>query len=93
MFRCLYGTVAFKGVNPEKVYEDIRHRRIQWPPEEIIDQYMSKEAQDLIGRMIQISPGNRLGATLETLAILKQHPFFAGIDFDEVSSPDFSGLK
>lgn len=37
LFRCLYGTVAFKGVNPEKVYDDIRHRRIHWPPDEIID--------------------------------------------------------
>jgi serine/threonine protein kinase len=93
LFRCLYGTVAFKGVNPEKVYDDIRNRRIQWPPEEIIDKYMSKEAVDLINRMIQLSPGNRLGASLETIAILKQHPFFAGINFEEVSSPTYSGLK
>ena len=54
---------------------------------------MSKEAVDLINRMIQLSPGNRLGATLETIAILKQHPFFAGIDFDEVSSAGYTGLK
>ena len=52
LFRALYGTVAFKGVNPEKVYDDIKNRRIAWPPDHIIDAIMSKEAQDLINRMI-----------------------------------------
>ncbi len=56
LFRVLYGTVAFKGTNPDKVYDDIRNRRINWPPEEVIDQYMSKEAVHLINLMIQTSP-------------------------------------
>jgi serine/threonine protein kinase len=52
LFRTLYGAVPFPGTNPAKVYEDIKSRRITWPPEEIIDQIMSKEAQQLIGFMI-----------------------------------------
>ena len=43
--------------------------------------------------MIQISPGNRLGSNLESLAIMKQHPFFAEIDFEAISRPDYTGIK
>jgi hypothetical protein len=43
--------------------------------------------------MLQISPENRLGHDLESLAVLKTHPFFAGIDFQEVSSKKFKGLR
>lgn len=93
LFRILYGKVPFPGTNPDKVYDDIKHRRITWPMDNIIDEIMSKEAQDLINRMIQISPGNRLGHNLESIAILKQHPFFYGIDFEAISKPDYTGIQ
>lgn len=41
--------------------------------------------------MIQIEPSARLGNNLESTQILKQHPFFAGIDFDEISKKDYDG--
>jgi len=37
-------TVPFKGVNPNKVYADIKARNIQWPAEEIVKARMSFEA-------------------------------------------------
>ena len=46
---------------------------------------MSKEAQDLIDKMIQINPSDRLGHNLESIALLKQHPFFNGVNFEEIS--------
>ena len=54
---------------------------------------MSLEARDLINRMIQVDPKNRLGHDLESMGHLKQHPFFEGIDFDEVSDKSFVGLR
>jgi hypothetical protein len=53
---------------------------------------MSKEAFHLINAMIQIEPKNRLGHDLESLKLLKTHPFFDGIDFDEVSKKDYKAL-
>ena len=44
LFRILYGKVPFPGTNPDKVYDDIKHRRITWPMDNIIDEIMSKEA-------------------------------------------------
>ena len=46
---------------------------------------MSKDAQDLIDKIIQIKPSDRLGHNLESIALLKQHPFFKGIDCEEIS--------
>lgn len=54
---------------------------------------MSIEAQDLVNRMIQINPGNRLGHNLENIQILKGHPFFQGINFTDISKRDYTGLR
>ena len=51
------------------------------------------EARDLINRMIQVDPNNRLGHNLESLGHLKQHPFFEGVDFAEVSDKSYTGLR
>ena len=85
----LAGHVPFRGSNPPTVYKDIKTRNIHWP--ENLDEVMSKEAQDLINRMIQIEPNARLGHNLESTQILKQHPFFTGINFDEISKKDYDG--
>ena len=85
----LAGHVPFRGSNPPTVYKDIKQRNIHWP--ENLDEVMSKEAQDLINRMIQLEPSARLGNNLESTQILKQHPFFTGINFDEISKKDYEG--
>ena len=69
LFKMLVGHVPFRGSNPPTVYKDIKQRNIHWP--ENLDQVMSKEAQDLINRMIQIEPSARLGHDLESTQILK----------------------
>lgn len=52
LFKMLTGHVPFKGSVAHTVYKDIKNRNIQWPAPDVIDQIMSKEAQDLINRMI-----------------------------------------
>jgi serine/threonine protein kinase len=81
LFKMLVGVVPFKGMNPIKVYSDIKSRNIGWPRPDILPTIMSTDAIDLINRMIQLNPDDRLGCNLESLAILKEHPFFNGIDF------------
>jgi len=63
----LVGAVPFKGTNPNKVYSDIKSRNIQWPRPDVLPSIMSIEAIDLINKMIQINPDDRLGANLESL--------------------------
>mmetsp|Transcript_41780 Transcript_41780/g.63803 ORF Transcript_41780/g.63803 Transcript_41780/m.63803 type:complete len:114 (+) Transcript_41780:881-1222(+) len=93
LFKMLTGTVPFKGSQSYQVYKDIKTRNIQWPPEEKKKECISPEAEDLINRMIQLEPNARLGHNPESLKLLKTHPFFAGIDFNEISSKKYTGLK
>ena len=71
LFKMLVGHVPFKGTNQNKVYSDIKERNISWPDADEIELFMSPVAQDLVNRMIQIDPKNRLGHDLKSIAILK----------------------
>lgn len=52
LFKMFVGKVPFKGTNPAIVYKDIKSRNIQWPEPDVLETIMSKEACDLINRMI-----------------------------------------
>ena len=43
--------------------------------------------------MIQVDPKKRLGRDPTSMVDLKKHPFFQGIDFQEVSSDNYTGAK
>ncbi|ETM43744.1 AGC protein kinase, variant 1 [Phytophthora nicotianae P10297] len=45
--------------------------------------YLSDDAKDLISKLLQKDPKNRLGGTeANAMSAVKAHPFFKGIDFD-----------
>lgn len=50
--------------------------KIQYPP------YISIAAQDLISKLLDVSPKSRLGAKPGGVEDIKKHPFFAGIDWN-----------
>lgn len=83
MFKMLTGKPAFKGLRPEIIQQDILARNINWPKTNI-NEIMSKDAQDIINKLIQIEPRKRI-----TLPDLKKHKFFHDIDFNEVSKPNY----
>ena len=83
MFKMLTGKPAFKGLVPSKIRDDILARNINWPKTNM-NEIMSKDAQDIINKLIQIDPRQR-----PTLADLKKHKFFHDIDFNEVSKPNY----
>ncbi len=91
LFKMLTGKVPFKGTNPIQVYSDIKNRNIQWPREDLLKEVMSEEAKDLIDKMLQLKPADRLGCNPESMKALKAHPFFKEVDFAEVSSRSFTG--
>ena len=40
-----------------------------------------------------MNPTHRIGHNLESIKMLKKHPFFEGINFKEVSKSTYKGLK
>ncbi|MEE6473962.1 hypothetical protein FKM82_010227, partial [Ascaphus truei] len=48
-------------------------------------EYVSKEARSLIQQLLQFNPSERLGAGVAGVEDIKSHPFFAGVDWVELT--------
>ncbi|GAA5865061.1 hypothetical protein JCM1840_005725 [Sporobolomyces johnsonii] len=78
-YEFLYGFPPFHDETPEKVFENILSRRIEWHEDAI---EISKEAHDFMDKLLCSDPGRRLGRM--GAAEVKAHPFLAGIDWDNL---------
>ncbi|KAI7901000.1 serine/threonine-protein kinase orb6 [Cokeromyces recurvatus] len=91
MFECLCGYPPFCSENPHDTYRKIMNWRetLIFPD----DQPISREAEDLIRRLI-CDPEHRLGRN--GAEEIKQHPFFYGINWEQIRnerSPHIPQLK
>ncbi|KAF9482518.1 hypothetical protein BDN70DRAFT_829267 [Pholiota conissans] len=82
-YEFLYGIPPFHAETPEKVFENILSGHIEWHEEWI--EY-SPEARDFMQALMTIDPNERLGAG--GADEVKAHPFFAGIDWDKVTTTE-----
>lgn len=73
----LCGIPPFYNENLERMYELIKMCDLKFPKKIRI----SAEAQDLITKLLDRNPSNRIGSK-NGLAEIKSHPFFSGISFD-----------
>ncbi len=86
VFEFLYSYPPFNAETQEEVFENILHRRINWPGSEEDDVVISDEARDLINILIQLDPQDRLGANREEKypsggAEIQAHPWFSDINW------------
>ncbi|KAL9601373.1 MAG: hypothetical protein Q9219_002549 [cf. Caloplaca sp. 3 TL-2023] len=85
LFEFLFGYPPFHATTPEKVFENILARRIDWPDEEEMSA-VSTEAKDLMQRLMTIEPKERLGANMEEKCSsggeeIRNHAFFSSINW------------
>ncbi|GLT66756.1 hypothetical protein SLA2020_391050 [Shorea laevis] len=80
LYQMLSGTSPFKDASEWLIFQRIIARDIQFP------NYFSDEARDLIDRLLDIDPSRRPGAGPDGYAELKLHPFFKGVDWDNLRS-------
>ncbi|KAL4920773.1 hypothetical protein BDW62DRAFT_163970 [Aspergillus aurantiobrunneus] len=85
MFEFLFGYPPFNAATPDEVFENILHRRINWPDE--IEELASPEAVDLINKLMVMNPRERIGANLGEKypnggTEIRNHPWFADIIWD-----------
>jgi hypothetical protein len=85
-YEFLYGIPPFNADTPDKVFENILSRRIDWH-EDIVQ--ISPEARDFMERLMTLDPEKRLG--YHGAEEVKQHPFFKSINWDTLmtESPSF----
>lgn len=78
LYQLLYGKCPFKGPSGYLTFQLIKTREFELPDE------ISKEAQDLINKLLVLNPEDRLGA--KSFDDLKAHKFFEGIDWNTLPS-------
>ena len=62
LFEFIYGYPPFHGDTPEKVFENILARKIDWPEDE--NSSVSEDAKDLMTKLMTIESKDRLGANM-----------------------------
>jgi len=77
LFEFLWGCPPFNDETPEIIFNNVLTGRIPWPD---VPEDMSSDAQDLISKLLERNPRNRLGAN--GAAEVKAHPFFKNVNWD-----------
>ncbi|KAL1297698.1 hypothetical protein AAFC00_006246 [Neodothiora populina] len=93
MFECLYGYPPYHADTPEEVFQNILARNIDWPDPE--EWPVSDEAMELMNKLMNSDPKQRLGANIEDEYPtggdeIRAHPWFADVDWDHLMEDDAS---
>jgi len=74
------GKPPFSGANITKTQQNIMHQKLKLP------YYLSRDAQDLLSRLLRKEPNKRLGVGKNDLDIIKKHRFFRKIDWQKLEN-------
>lgn len=85
LYEFIYGFPPFNDETPDKVFDNIVSRRINWYEGQM---EVSPEARDLMERLMCMNPDQRLGAN--GAAEIKAHSFFKGLDWDTITTVEAS---
>ena len=85
LFEFLYGYPPFHGESPDQVFDNILARKIDWPDE--ADVPVSKEAKDIMERLMTVDPKERLGSNMTEQYSsggeeIRMHPWFSGVNWE-----------
>ena len=83
LYEFIYGFPPFHADTPEKVFDNVVSRRIDWHDDEMD---ISPPCRDLMDHLMCSDPSRRLGA--RGAEEVKRHAFFAGIDWDTVTTTE-----
>lgn len=85
-YEFLYGYPPFHAETPDRVFENILSRNIDWHKDEI---KLPEEAYDFMERLLTLDPEQRLGRNGPDE--VRQHPFFKDLDWEKllIDSPSF----
>ncbi|XGW07334.1 hypothetical protein V3C99_010489 [Haemonchus contortus] len=78
LYEFLVGCVPFFGDSPEDLFSKVITEEVEYPDG---DEALPREAEDLIRRLLEKNPMERLGAIVGAPQLMA-HPFFASLDFN-----------
>ncbi|KAJ5085127.1 hypothetical protein N7532_009898 [Penicillium argentinense] len=85
MFEFIFGYPPFNAATPDKVFDNILRRRINWPDDP--EEYTTPESLDLMNKLMTLDPRERIGANVEEKypnggTEIRAHPWFSDINWD-----------
>ena len=78
IYEMFVGKLAFNIKNNTNLSLDLYNKKLKFP------RHMDEDAQDLINKLLVVDPKKRLGYGANGSDKIKKHPFFEGINWDEV---------
>ena len=78
MYEMLTGRLPFQGEDRKDTMTQILKAKLGMP------QFLSPEAQSLLRALFKRNPANRLGGGANGINDIKNHAFFASIDWDKL---------
>jgi serine/threonine protein kinase len=79
LFEMVVGSPPFSATSPEKIFENILNRNIQWPS--TMD--LSPDLKDLLEKLLCLDQNDRLGS--RGAMEVKIHPWFEGVDWSDLA--------
>lgn len=83
IFEMLTGQTPFKGDSPKGILRAILTEKV------LIPENISKDAIDLISKLLNPNPLERLGSGKKGISEIKKHKFFATIDWKKISKKEY----
>lgn len=74
----LVGAPPFYTKNRQKLYQNIKTGELK------LEDWLSENAKDLLTRLLVKDPNKRLGSGKDGVEDIKNHPWFAGISWDDI---------
>jgi len=78
LYELTVGIPPFYSQNVNEMYHKIQHGVLRFPP------FLSEECKSLVERLCLRDPSSRLGSSDRDFEDIKEHPFFASIDWDKL---------
>ena len=77
-YEMLVGITPYFTLKKEDIFNNIEHGELKIPD------FVSKEAAELLRRLLERNPNKRLGGSIRDAQEIKEHPYFKDIDWNKI---------
>ena len=77
-YEMLIGVTPYFALKKEDIFNNIENAELKIPD------YISKEASELLRRLLERDPNKRLGGSVKDAQEIKEHPYFKDVDWDKI---------